>query len=106
MGRLDEALVESHTALELDPASVSIRRSVGWLYFYARRYDQARYHLSRAIAMNPTAAETYRVLAPAFAQQGQWAEAERATREGLAPAAAAPYTMARPGYVLARAATR
>src|SRR3989454_286554 len=106
MGRLDEALVAGHTALELDPASVSIRRSVGWLYLYARRYDQARYHLSRAIAMNPTAAETYRVLALAFAQQGQWAEAERATREGMALAAAGPYTMATLGYVLARAGRR
>src|SRR2546426_754214 len=106
MGRLDEALVAGHTALELDPASVSIRRSVGWLYFYARRYDQARYHLSRAIAMNPTAAETYRVLALAFAQQGQWAEAERATREGMALAAAGPYTMATLGYGLARAGRR
>src|SRR2546426_849603 len=106
MGRLDEALVEGHTALELDPASVSIRRSVGWAYFYARRYDQARYHLSRAIAMNPTAVETYRVLALAFAQQGQWAEAERATREGMALAAAGPYTTATLGYVVARAGRR
>src|SRR2546425_159677 len=106
MGRLDEALVAGHTALELDPASVSIRRSVGWLYFYARRYDQACYHLSRAIAMNPTAVETYRVLALAFAQQGQWAEAERATREGMTLAAAGPYTLATLGYVLARAGRR
>src|SRR6059036_309895 len=106
MGRLDEALVESHTALELDPASVSIRRSVGWAYFYARRYDQARYHLSRAIAMNPTAVENYRILALALAQQGQWAEAERATREAMALAAAGPYTMATLGYVLARAGRR
>ena len=106
MGRLDEALVEGHTALELDPASVSIRRSVGWAYFYARRYDQARYHLSRAIAMNPTAVENYRILALALAQQGQWAEAERATREAMAFAAAGPYTMATLGYVLARAGRR
>src|SRR5213594_750244 len=98
MGRLDEALVEGHTALELDPASVSIRRSVGWAYFYARRYDQARYHLSRAIAMNPTAVENYRILALALAQQGQWAEAERATREAMALAAAGPHTMATLGY--------
>src|SRR2546427_7620667 len=56
--------------------------------------------------MNPTAVETYRVLALAFAQQGQWAEAERATREGMALAAAGPYTMATLGYVLARASTR
>ena len=27
---IDEALVEGHTALELDPASVSVRRSLGW----------------------------------------------------------------------------
>src|SRR2546430_16831680 len=103
MGRLDEALVESHTALELDPASVSIRRSVGWAYFYARRYDQARYHLSRAIAMNPTAVENYRILALALAQQGQRAEAERATREAMALAAAGPYSLATLGYVLGRA---
>lgn len=45
--RLDEALVEAHTSQELDPASVSIRRALGYVYLYARRYDQARYHLTR-----------------------------------------------------------
>jgi tetratricopeptide (TPR) repeat protein len=57
-GRLDEALVEAHSALELDPASVSIRRAVGYVYLYARRYDQVRYHITRALAMNPTAEES------------------------------------------------
>ncbi len=45
--RLDEALVEGHTAQELDPTSISVRRTLGWLYFYARRFEQARYHLAR-----------------------------------------------------------
>jgi len=105
-GRLDEALVEAHTALELDAASVSIRRSVGWVYYYARRYDQARYHMARAVAMNPTAAETYRVLGLLLAQQDQWNEAERVLREGMTLPGAATYTTAALGYVLARAGKR
>ena len=104
--QLDEALVESHTALELDPASVSIRRSVGWAYYYARRADQARYHLTRAIAMNPTAAETYRVLGLVLAEQGQWEESERILREALALPAAGNYTLATLGYVLGRTGQR
>ncbi|MGH7568543.1 MAG: protein kinase domain-containing protein [Gemmatimonadales bacterium] len=104
--RLDEALVEIHTAQELDPGSVSIRRGVGWAYYYARRYDQARYHLSRAIAMNPMGAETYRIMALALAQQSQWDEAERVLREAVALPGAGAYTLATLGYVLARADKR
>src|SRR5690349_1667876 len=33
-GQHDAALLEGHTALELDPASVSARRAVGWVYYY------------------------------------------------------------------------
>ncbi|MGH7537789.1 MAG: protein kinase domain-containing protein [Gemmatimonadales bacterium] len=105
-GKLDEALVEVHTAQELDPASVSIRRSVGWAYYYARRHDQARYHLSRAIALNPTAEETYRVLGLVLAQLEQWEEAERVIREGMALPGTGTYTKATLGYVLARAGKR
>jgi serine/threonine-protein kinase len=105
-GRLDEALLESHVAQELDPASVSIRRTLGWLYYYARRYDQAIYHLSRAIEMNPEAEETYRVLGLALAMQGDLTEAERVLREAIALRGAGPYTVATLGYVLGRAGQR
>ncbi|HXF94959.1 MAG TPA: protein kinase [Gemmatimonadales bacterium] len=103
LGRLDEALVEGHTAQELDPASVSIRRSLGWAYYYARRYDQARYHLARAVAMNPLAEETYRVLGLVLAMEGQWAEAERVIREGMTLPGTGTYSEAALGYVAARA---
>jgi serine/threonine-protein kinase len=33
MGRFDEALAEGRAAIELDPLSVSIRRSMGWLQY-------------------------------------------------------------------------
>ncbi len=100
-GRFDEALVEAHTAQELDPASVSVRRGLGWQYFYARRYDRARYHILRAIAMNPQAEESYRVLGLILVQMDLHAEAERAFRDALGLPGAGAYSQAQLGYALA-----
>ncbi len=105
-GRLEEALVEAHTAQELDPASVSIRRALGYVYLYARRYDQARYHLTRAIAMNPVAEESYRVLGLALALDGQYDEAARALREAMGLPGAATYTRVMLAYAMARGGNR
>lgn len=105
-GRLDEALLEGHVAQELDPGSVSIRRTLGWLYYYARRYPQARYHLARAIEMNPEAEETYRVLGLSLATEGDLPEAERVLRESITLRGAGPYAVATLGYVLGRKGDR
>lgn len=105
-GQHDSALLEAHTSLELDSASVSIRRAVGWLYHYARRYETAHDHLARAIEMDPTAVETYRILAQNVAMQGRLEEAERTFREALLLPAAGAYTKAGLGWVLGRAGKR
>ncbi|HEY3279055.1 MAG TPA: protein kinase [Gemmatimonadales bacterium] len=102
-GKHDDALLEGHTALELDAGSVSIRRGMGWLYYYARRYDQARYHLARAIEMNPNAEESHRIFGLTLALQGQTEEAERVLRDALTLPDAGPYAQATLGWVLARA---
>ena len=102
-GRFEEALIEAHSAQEGDPASVSIRRSLGYTYFYARRFEPARYHLSRAIAMNPDAEESYRVLGLIHTFAGDHAEAERVLREALELPGAATYTHATLALALARA---
>ncbi len=104
--KCEEGLVEALTALELDPSSISIRRSLGWMYYYARRYDQARDHLSRVIEMNPTAEESYRVLGFVLAEQGNFTEAERVLREAIALHGTATYAISALGYVLARAGRR
>ncbi len=82
-GRFDEALLEAHTAQENDPASVSVRRSLGYCYLYARKYEQARYHLDRAIAMNPTAEESYRIQGLILTFMENFEAAERVFREAL-----------------------
>jgi len=94
--------VEGHTAQELDPSSVSARRSLAWLYYYARRFGQARYHLERALAMNPAAEETYRVLGLTLAMDGQAAEAERVLRRAVLMHGSGSYTYGTLGYALAR----
>jgi serine/threonine-protein kinase len=101
-GSLEEALVEGHTAVELDPGSVSARRSLAWAYFYARRYEQARYHLDRAITMNPNAEETFRVLGLTLGLDGAYDEAVRVLEEAQLLPESGTYTQATLGYVLAR----
>jgi serine/threonine-protein kinase len=102
-GAFGESLVEGHTAVELDGGSVSARRSLGVTYYYARRWDQARYHLDRAIAMNPNAEESYRMLGLTLVMEGQLAEGLRVLRETVAMPEAGTYSRATLGYALARA---
>jgi serine/threonine-protein kinase len=101
-GQHAEAIVEGHTAVELDPGSVSARRGLAWQYYYARRFEQARFHLDRALAMNPNAEETYRELGLILAVSGDLSEAERVLREAAAMPEAGSYTRATLGYALAR----
>jgi serine/threonine-protein kinase len=84
MGRTDAALAEGRMAVELDPASVSIRRSMGWLHYYARQPRESLEHLRRALAMNPTAEENHRLLGLAYLQLGLYDESAAALREAVA----------------------
>jgi serine/threonine-protein kinase len=105
--KFDEALLEAHTAQENDPASVSVRRSLGYTYMYARKYQQARYHLDRAIAMNPEAEETFRIQGLILTLDKQYAAAERVLRQALALAPeCGSYTKATLAYSLACAGDR
>ena len=51
-GRHDEALAEIKKAQQLDPLAVPVTRAVGWVLYFARRYDQAIEELRKALAMN------------------------------------------------------
>jgi serine/threonine-protein kinase len=96
-------VASAQRAVELDPASVSGRRSIAWANYYARRYDQARYHAQRAVAMNPIAEESYRILGLSLVHSGELEEAERMTREAVELPGGSVYAKAVLGYVLAHA---
>src|SRR5207253_10905634 len=75
MGRPGLALAEGRQAIALDPASVSIGRSMGWLHYYARQPEQALEQLRRALAMNPAAEENHRLIGLSYIQMGLLDEA-------------------------------
>jgi Tfp pilus assembly protein PilF len=80
---MEESLREGLRAVALDSASVSICRSMGWLYYFARQEEAAVAQLHRALIMNPESHETHLILALANVQLRQLDAAETAVREAL-----------------------
>jgi adenylate cyclase len=52
VGRHGEALLEAKRAQQLDPLAVPVNRTVGWVLYFARRYDEAIEELRKTLAMN------------------------------------------------------
>jgi adenylate cyclase len=92
-GRVDEGLDEVRRAVRLDPLSPYVNTESGRALFWARRYDAAIDQLRIAIALEPSRARPYGVLARALSAQGKTGEPlavfEDAVRRGalLAPLA-------------------
>ncbi len=52
-GRFDEAVAEIRKAQQLDPLAVPVNRAVGWILYFARRYNESVEELGKTLAMNP-----------------------------------------------------
>lgn len=93
-GQFDRATMEAQLAVDLDPSSVSARRSRGGVAYYARRYEESIVHLDRAAAINPVSEETHRGLGFSYMHLGELQKAERAFREGLLYTPESAYALA------------
>ena len=74
-GRFDESLAESLHALALDPLDVAMNFHLGFHYWNARQYDQARAQLEKTLTMDPNHHETHSILGLVYAQQGRYRDA-------------------------------
>jgi tetratricopeptide (TPR) repeat protein len=52
IGQLDRAIVEAKRAIELDPLSLINNADLGWLYFNARRYNEAEAQARKTLEMD------------------------------------------------------
>ena len=74
-GRLDEAILQIETAIDLEPASRFNQRNYGRALFYARRYSEAATQLERVLQMDQNFVSTYSWLTSTLALAGNETEA-------------------------------
>ncbi len=70
MGRLDEAIAREDQALDLDPLNLVINTYKGWIYYLARKYDQALEQYWSTIELNPQFYLPYLWMGQAYGQMG------------------------------------
>ena len=75
MGRLDESLEVSNTALKLDPLDLEINAHLGWHYCQARLHDLAVDQCQRTIEMDSNFHEAHWFLGWAFEQKEKYDKA-------------------------------
>jgi eukaryotic-like serine/threonine-protein kinase len=84
LGSVDQAVREVRTAQQLDPLSVNINTSAGWVFNYTHQYDQAIEQCRIALETDPDYASAHDCLGEAYLAKG---ELDRAAEECLRAAA-------------------
>ena len=74
-GRLEEALLETRKAQELDPLSAIIATDVAKQLYYLRRYDEAIVQVRKALELDPQFVLAHLVLARSYMGKGMYADA-------------------------------
>jgi serine/threonine-protein kinase len=75
LGRHDSAISEVRRARELDPLSVIIVASAGWIHIHARSYDQAIAQFRKALELDSLCAPAHSGLGEIYEMQGKDEEA-------------------------------
>jgi TolB-like protein len=81
MGRHEEAIVEGHRALELDPLTPAINMALGKAYLLARQYDDSIRQCERTLELDPNFIPAHYFLGRAFEQTGMYDRAIKAHRK-------------------------
>jgi len=83
MGRSHEALTEIRRALELDPLSLVINTTVGLVYYYGRRYDQAIDEYRRTLEIDEDFPIAHLFLGQALLQRSRLGDAIQSIEHAL-----------------------
>jgi len=90
LGRTKEAWGEIRIAQQLDPLSVPIDTSAGWVAYFARENDVAIQQCKRALDLEPNAANPHDCLGSAYVLKGMYQEAIHECRTAMALSAQDP----------------
>lgn len=99
MERPAESLGEIRRALELEPLSLIILTTVGWVHYYARDYGKAVEQCLHTLEMDPDFMNAHIALGLAYGQLGRYEEAIAAHQQALRIAGEVASTQALMGYM-------
>jgi TolB-like protein/Flp pilus assembly protein TadD len=69
-GNADHAVLEIRRAQQLDPLSLSINTSAGWVFNYTRQYDQAMEQCRKALEIDPDYVSAHDCLGESYLAKG------------------------------------
>jgi len=86
LGNADHAVLEIRRAQQLDPLSLNINTSAGWVFNYTRQYDQAMEQCLKALEIDPDYVSAHDCLGESYLGKGMFdhaiAEFQRAASGG------------------------
>ena len=83
VGRHREAEEETKVCLRLDPTSLIVQAHFGFVYYFARRYDDVISSSQKTLDLDPNFFAARRYLGLAYTQKGMYAEAIRECRQAV-----------------------
>ena len=101
LGRADEAIAHTKLAQELDSTSLIIRSHLGFLYFFAHRYDDSLTACQKVLELDPTFFPVRRYLGQAYAQKGKYDQAIGEFQKAVAGSGGSPLIRAELAHTLA-----
>ena len=75
MGRSDEGIQEIKRAQDLDPLSLIANVNAGWIYYFARQFDQAIEQDRKSLEMDPNFARGHWAISEPLEQEQRYEEA-------------------------------
>ena len=75
VSRADQAVREIRRAQQLDPLSVNINTSAGWVFIYTRQYDQAIEQCRKALEIDPNYVSAHDCLGEGYLAKGMYEQA-------------------------------
>ncbi len=102
-GQHEQAIASCKRAQELEPLSLFLSLSLGWAYYFARRYDEALKQSAKVLEMDPNFGFAYWHRGMVFIQQQNFTEAINAFRKAISLSGAIPTFIGYLGHASARA---
>jgi tetratricopeptide (TPR) repeat protein len=101
LGRHAEAEEETKACLSLDPTSLIVQSHFGFVYYFARRYDDVIASCQKSLDLDPNFFAARRYLGLAYTQKGMHEEAIRQYRQAVSTSRGSALMRAELAYALA-----